>query len=58
MISGEFDYENKCNKAEELVAVWDESIKNDLSISDYVISVCDSAKSNDELIIGKENSKN
>ena len=54
MISGEFDYENKCGKAEELVAVWDESIKNDLSISDYVISVCDSAKSNDELIIGKK----
>ena len=55
MISGEFDYENKCSKAEELVAVWDESIKNDLSISDYVISVCDSAKSNDGLIIGKKN---
>ena len=53
MIAGEFDYNNKCEKAEELVAIWDESVKNDLSISDYIISVCDSEKSNDDLVIGQ-----
>ncbi|CAG5107588.1 Oidioi.mRNA.OKI2018_I69.chr1.g3399.t2.cds [Oikopleura dioica] len=53
MIAGEFDYNNKCEKAEELVAIWDESVKNDLSISDYIISVCDSEKSNDDLVIGR-----
>jgi len=49
MIDPHFDSEDKCEKAEYLTSLWDASIDMEKFKSEFVLSVCDATRGNDDL---------